>query len=192
MCKFWIFVSLVLVLYSCGPDLRKLESLKDPKISLKPDQNMLVMEITGDPTGQAKAVGKLFQTYYKLNFKGKSMAVAPRARWPKPFNTPRDQWAGYWGLPVGDEVRDLPPGSPSNARIEKWTYGKTAEILYIGPYSGELPAIGRLHKFIEDSGYQIVTPHEEEYIVGPGMFGPGNPEKYYTVIRYAVRPATNR
>src|SRR5208283_641814 len=88
------------VLSSCGPDIKSLETLKEPKISGKPFQKMLVMEIHGDPNAQTKEVGKLFQVYFKLQFKGKKM-TAPRARWPKSFDTPRNEWVGYWAMPVG-------------------------------------------------------------------------------------------
>jgi hypothetical protein len=185
-----LFAVLAIFLASCGPDLKNLETLKIPKISGKPSQKMLVMETRGDPS-RTKDVGKLFQIYFKLQFKGKSME-APRARWPKPFDTPRSEWVGYWALPVGEEVTDLPAGTPTNIQLETWQYGQVAEILHIGPYSTEMPDIERLYQFISSSGYKIIPPHEEEYVVGPGMFGPGNPEKYYTIIRYRVEPATSR
>lgn len=182
-------VTAAFVLFACGPDVKKYEVLKDPKISVKPDQKMLVLEVSGDPNLQTKEVGKLFQVYFKLKFEGKKM-VAPRARWPKPFDTPRNEWVGLWAMPIGEEVKELPAGSPANMRIETWTYGETAEILHIGPYSTELPTVERLHQFIKDSGYVMDQPHEEEYIIGPGMFGAGNSKKYYTIIRYAVKPVS--
>ncbi len=176
-----------MLLCACGPDLKGYEGLKTPKISDKPSQKMLIMEVHGDPANQTKEVGKLFQVYFKLQFKGKSMS-APRARWPKPFDTPRNEWVGYWALPVGDEITSLPADTPANMRLQTWNYGKVAEILHIGPYSSEMPDIEKLHEFISNSGYVISAAHEEEYVVGPGMFGPGNTEKYYTIIRYEVKP----
>jgi effector-binding domain-containing protein len=64
-----------------------------------------------------------------------------------------------------------------------------AEILHIGPYDREEPDIARLTGFIKDNGYSIIGDHEEEYLKGPGMFSKGNPEKYYTIIRYRVKKA---
>src|SRR5271157_2957476 len=111
--KLLMLVSLAAVLFaSCGPDLKKFDALKTPAISDKPSQKMLVMEIQGDPANQTKEVGKLFQVYFKLQFKGKGMP-SPRARWPKPFDTPRSEWVGYWALPVGDEITALPADAPS-------------------------------------------------------------------------------
>lgn len=61
-----------------------------------------------------------------------------------------------------------------------------AEILHIGPYSAEVPTTERLQSYIKEKGYRVIGVHEEEYLKGPGMFGKGNPEKYYTIIRYRV------
>lgn len=62
-----------------------------------------------------------------------------------------------------------------------------AEILHVGPYTAEAPTISRLKKFIVESGFEVIGEHEEEYLKGPGMFFKGNPEKYYTIIRYRIR-----
>jgi hypothetical protein len=66
-----------------------------------------------------------------------------------------------------------------------------AEILHVGRYDDEGPTIRRLLEFIKASGYSVAGEHEEEYLKGPGMFGPGNPEKYLTIIRYPVRRAND-
>ena len=66
-------------------------------------------------------------------------------------------------------------------QIERWEYGTVAEILHLGPYSEEGPTIERLHKFIEESGYEIAGVHEEEYLTRPDA------KVQKTVIRYEVR-----
>jgi len=45
----------------------------------------------------------------------------------------------------------------------------------------------RLTDYIKQQGYATIGGHEEEYIVGPGMNGKGDPEKYVTIIRYRVK-----
>ena len=52
--------------------------------------------------------------------------------------------------------------------------------------SKETPTIEKLKKFIDNNGYKIIGAHEEEYLRGPGMFFKGNPNKYWTIIRYRV------
>lgn len=182
-------IVLMSYLMTRGPDLKPYLALLEPRLIEKPDQTMLVVEARGDPnlTG-AKAYNLLFKTYFKL-VKGQRAAV-PRARWPKPLETPASEWIGLYALP-------LPPGArlaqdPSipgfRVYVDEWKYGPTAEILHIGSYAEEAPAIERLRKFIQREGYRIAGPHEEEYLKGPGMFGKGDPNKYYTIIRYRVEP----
>ena len=134
--------------------------------------------------------GELFKTYWKLKKQVEGLEnAAPLARWPLGLDTPKDKWVGIYGLPVPDEVEKLPEsdGEGPEVRLEHWEYGETAEILHVGSYSDETPTIERLHKFIEEQGYAIAGPHEEEYIKGPGMFFKGNPDKYKTIIRYQVK-----
>lgn len=190
-----IMVVIALVLgyfFIKGPDLSKYEYLKEPQISKKDNQIMLVVEVKGDPNVVGgKAFGTLFQTFYKLKNNPKSIHVAPRARWPISPDTPKNSWVGRYGLPVSETAQfpdDFKPGDPNlKIELQNWEYGEVAEILHIGPYSEETPTINRLHQFIREKGYEITGEHEEEYIKGPGMFGKGNPNQYYTIIRLRVK-----
>jgi hypothetical protein len=180
------------LVFNKGPDLSKYEALKSPRISQKADQRMLQVEATGDPN-TTKAFGLLFQTYYK-NVKARGM-VAPLARWPKPLETPKAEWVGLYGLPVPETLDKLAESQaqPGLAvTLTTWPYGEVAEILHIGPYTSEAPTVDRLKAFIAASGYEIAGPHEEEYLRGPGMFGKGNPDTYYTIIRYQVKKAVTK
>jgi hypothetical protein len=71
--------------------------------------------------------------------------------------------------------------------LATWEYGEVAEILHLGPYSREEPALKRLREFIREQGYVTLGGHEEEYIVGPSQGGKGDSEQYVTIIRYRVR-----
>jgi hypothetical protein len=164
-------------------DLSDYESLKDPRITTKPNQKMLVVESRGDPAEAAgPAFSKLFGSFFKIP--GVRMAP-PRARWLNPPTDPREDWVGLYALPLPESVSELPAGM-EGVRIETWEYGDVAEILHIGPYSEEEPTIERLHQFISTQGYEIAGPHEEEYLRAAGM---GNipPEEYQTIIRYQLR-----
>jgi hypothetical protein len=164
-------------------DLRSYESLKNPQIRHDvPPRKMLVVEAKGDPnTVGQKAFSLLFRVFFSIQ--GVRLAP-PRARWLTPLSAPKEDWIGLYGLPLPTQIAELPPGS-DDARIEVWTYGDIAEILHIGPYSEETPTVERLVRFIDDRGYEIVGPHEEEYIKGPGMAA--NPADYWTIIRYQVK-----
>ena len=152
---------------------------------------MLVVEAKGNPqTSGAKAMKLLYKTYYSLKGVPKSFKmVAPRARWPIAFDTPKDQWIGLFAIPVPDKIKNLPViKNPDNLKmyIAKWQYGSVAEILHSGPYNNETPTVQRLTDYIYQQGYRVIGEHEEEYIKGPGLFGSRNPEKHLRIIRYRV------
>ncbi|MDQ7797445.1 MAG: hypothetical protein RDU76_00695 [Candidatus Edwardsbacteria bacterium] len=171
-----------------GPDLSQYQHLMDPQISQKPSQKMLVVEAKGDPNiVGSKAFALLFKAYFKT-VKGGRMQI-PRARWPQDLGTGLDEWVGQYALPVPEPTDKLPdiriePGFKIS--LAEWEYGMVAEILHIGPYSKETPTVDKLKKYAHDNGYYITGLHEEEYLKGPGMFGPGDPGKYQTIIRYRV------
>ena len=161
------------------------DSLKAPRLATKPDQKMLVVEAKGDPnTAGGAAFGLLFKTFFSLP--GVQMAP-PRVRWTSPdfAKADKSEWVGFYALPLPESVAGLPAGL-QGVKIEVWKYGEVAEILHLGPYDKETPAIEALHKFIADQGCEIAGMHEEEYLVGPGM-GNTPPESYRTIIRYQVR-----
>ncbi len=181
-----------LTLFSCTRDLSEYDILLDPRISTKPDQKMITVELKGDPTEvSGDAIGALYKTFFGLRkeYKDLNMKVAPVARWPVSEEVPRDQWVGIFGLPIPDEISELPSKEIEDIEVEirSWDYGEVAEILHVGPYSEEEPTVKRLKDFISASGYKIVGNHEEEYLQGPGMLFKVKPEKYKTVIRYNVK-----
>ena len=175
-----------------GPDLSQFEHLKEPQITTKADQKVIVVEATGSPDEiGGKAFGLLLKLYFKTKGAPKGpKQSAPRARWPISPDTPQSEWIGRYAMPVPDEVTTLPEyEAEAELKVEltTWEYGEVAEILHIGPYDKEDQTIAKLMTFIEQQGYKIIGEHEEEYLKGPGMFFKGNPEKYYTIIRYRVR-----
>jgi hypothetical protein len=177
-------------LFPKGPDLSKYEFLREPRITNLPAQKMLEVRVTGDPNVAGKdGFGQLFKTFFQLKRTTSGLdMVPPRARWPKPFNTPKNEWLGIYGMPIPASIITLPEQEgPVKATIATWEYGDVAEILHIGPYTDEPPTVQRLYKFIEQQGYTVIGEHEEEYLKGPGLFSQGDPKKYYTIIRYRVK-----
>ena len=176
--------------FSQGADLTQYELLKSPRITNMTTQKMIVVTAQGDPNRVAKdAFGLLFKTYYKIPGVSKKMKQAPRARWTGDAKD-KSSWTGYYGLPVPADIAALPEqdgASGMKAELATWEYGDVAEILHIGPYGEETPTIEKLHEFIRQHGYEIIGPHEEEYVKGPGMFFKGDPKNYYTIIRYRIR-----
>ena len=175
-----------------GPDASQFEHLKEPKISTKKNQKMLVIEAKGDPNViGGKAFGLLFQLYYSMQETPKGpMQAAPRARWPLLQDAPKSEWIGLYALPVPETIIELPKYEAQEglkASLITWEYGEVAEILHIGPYDREEPTMKRLIEFVNKQGYVIGGDHEEEYVKGPTIYGKGDPEKYLTIIRYRVK-----
>ena len=175
-----------------GPKLKDFEYLRNPRIVEKPSQNMLIVELKGDPAlAGKKAFTKLFNVYFNVMRGVKSYTFqGPRARWPKDFNTPKEEWVGVYGFPLPEFINALPPQDPNDpvqVKLRTWKYGYVAEILHVGPYGEEAPTVEKLRAFITDNGYEIAGDHEEEYLKGPGMILRGNPKKYFTILRYEIK-----
>jgi hypothetical protein len=175
-------------IYFSGPTAEEFASLREPRLTRMDDAKVIQIEISGDPNKVGQDVfGALFSGYYRLSNIDRRKLVAPRARWPKGLETAKQDWIGRYALPVPADVGELPAGVDRRLSIATWHYGDVAEILHVGPYSAEQPTIARLHQFIAAQGLEIVGDHEEEYIMGPKIFGLGSPSRYLTIIRYPVR-----
>jgi hypothetical protein len=82
------------------------------------------------------------------------------------------------------EKKGLP--AAANVRLERFTEGRAAQILHVGPYSTEGPTIARLHAFIDDQGLTFdgrVQKHHEIYLGDPRRAAP---ERLRTIIRQPV------
>lgn len=80
--------------------------------------------------------------------------------------------------------KDLP--ALDKVRLERWTEGLCAQVLHVGPYATEGPAIAALHEFIGDQGLLRAGKHHEIYLGDPRRSAP---EKLRTVIRQPVERA---
>ncbi len=148
----------------------------EPALLELPPQTMAVVRSVGDPNEVGEHVFKsLYGAVYGLKFALKKVGVEykvgpPRARWfggADWRDVPREQWGAAWGIPVPDgtapdSLRQTDPSYPVS--VEIWDYGQVAQVLHLGAYADEEPAIERLHAFIAEQGLRIVGPHEEEYL----------------------------
>jgi len=66
------------------------------------------------------------------------------------------------------------------ARFESYEEGKSAQIMYTGPFSEEGPTVEKIHAFINENGAQIRGKHHEIYLSDLRRVAP---EKMRTVIR---------
>jgi len=72
------------------------------------------------------------------------------------------------------------PPALSRIRYKSYHEGLSAQIMHIGPYSGEGPTIERLHSFIKEKGHNLRGKHHEIYLSDPRRTAP---EKIKTIIR---------
>ena len=163
-------------------------SKKEPQILEIPPQKMAVVYSKGTPDKVfPELMPALYGSVYTLKFDLKKKGLTTfkvsglRTRYPDAHLVPRDKWTHIIGLPIPEDTTSLPQKVAGEVMIETWEHGSVAQILHIGAYDQEQPTVERLHKFIEDSGYEIAGVHEEEYITTPDA------KVVKTIIRYPVK-----
>jgi hypothetical protein len=80
-------------------------------------------------------------------------------------------------------ARKHPSASLDRVRLERFTEGRCAQILHIGPYSAEGPTVAELHAFIAAEGCALSGKHHEIYLGDPRRAAP---EKLRTIVRQPV------
>jgi hypothetical protein len=80
-------------------------------------------------------------------------------------------------------ARKRPLPALSRVRLERLAEGQVAQILHVGPYDAEGPAITRLFAFIAAAGRTPRGRHHEIYLNDPRRVGPA---KTRTIIRQPV------
>jgi len=166
---------------------RKLKT--DPVILEMPSQTMAVVMGRGSPSRVfPEVLPALYGSVYALKFDLKNRGLesfkvtAPRARYPDLDLRPKEDWLIVAGIPVPDDTDRLPQKKPGiEVKVQRWEYGTVAQVLHLGPYDHEQGSVERLKEFVEASGYEIVGPHEEEYLSRPDA------RTIKTVVRYRVK-----
>ena len=161
----------------------------EPQILEMPPQKMAVVHGKGAPDKVfSELMPALYSSVYTLKFDLKKKGLPTfkvsglRARYPNAHLVPVEEWTHIIGLPIPEDTTSLPQKVPNiEVKIEQWEYGTVAQILHLGAYDQERPTVERLHKFIEDNGYQIAGIHEEEYLTTPDA------KVVKTIIRYVVK-----
>ncbi len=164
-------------------------SKTDPQILEMPAQKMAVITGKGTPEKVfSEFMPALYGSVYTLKFGLKKKGLPTfkvsglRTRYPDAHLVPKEEWTHIIGLPIPEDTTSLPQKVPNiEVKIETWEYGTVAQVLHLGAYDQEGPTIERLHKFIEENGYEIAGMHEEEYLTTPDA------KVIKTIIRYEVR-----
>ncbi len=154
-----------------------------------PPQKMAVVSARGVPARVfPKLMPALYGSVFTLKFALKKRGLPTfkisglRASYPDVLLVPKEKWTNIIALPIPLDTVSLPQKvADVEVKVETWQYGTVAQILHLGAYDQEGPTVERLHKFIEDSGYEITGGHEEEYLSRPDA------KVVRTIIRYVVR-----
>ena len=178
-----------------------------------PEMSFLMADGHGDPNvapEYQEAVEALYATAYRLKFTSKKVLsrdyVVPPLEglwWAEDmevFTTRREKSAWDWTMMIMqpewitqqmfeeavqhvEKAKGLP--ALSSLRLETYHEGLAVQILHIGPYDDEGPALHLMHhEFIPQNGYEIRGKHHEIYLSDVRRVAP---EKLKTVLRQPVR-----
>jgi hypothetical protein len=189
------------------PNLYK-PSKKEISVVDVPDMHFLMIDGKGDPNTSeeyAQALAALYTLAYTIKFQIKKSkkpvdyAVMPLEGlwWVDDMSlfSDKDKSAWKWTAMIVqpdfvthdlvEEQRAVAAkkkNPPSLPRIRFGVYheGRAAQILYIGPYNAEGPAIARIHEHIRLAGGDRRGKHHEIYLRDPRKTAP---EKLQTIIR---------
>ncbi|MFQ6015244.1 MAG: GyrI-like domain-containing protein [Anaerolineae bacterium] len=160
-----------------------------PRIKTIPACTVAVVEGVGNPTTEVpKLTPALFKAVYgskKLHGKSFKPQGKMRGRYFYHPDAPDEEKHFKLALPIPHGTTELVQVLPEVAevKVEVWPEETVAEIIHTGPYSSEAETLKILYEFIEKKGYEIVGPHEEEYLSGIKTLE----ERRRTILRYAVR-----
>ncbi len=176
-----------------------------------PTLNYLMVDGTGDPNSApayAEAVEALFTVAYTIKFmikKGSAaidygvmpleglwwaddmaaFTTADKAKWlwtmmimqPEPVTEPMVEAA------LAEVKKKKNPPGLARVRFEALSEGTCAQILHVGPFSAEGPAVAAVHAYIDARG-QRMGKHHEIYL---SDIRKADPAKWKTVIRQPMR-----
>jgi hypothetical protein len=186
-------------------------SAKEVTIVEVPKMNFLMIDGLGDPNTSQEykdAVEALFSLSYTLKFMTKKTQAVDYAVMPleglwwvddmsKFSAKDKDAWKWTSMIMQPEQVTEdsvakaieelkkkkkLP--ALSKIRFESFHEGKSAQIMYIGPFSDEGPAVQKIHEFIRQHEGTLVGKHHEIYLSDPRKI---SPEKMKTILRQPMK-----
>ena len=189
-------------------------SKKEVSVVDVPPLNYLMIDGKGDPNTSPDyqaALEALYGTAYTLKFHLKKLGLEPdftvmslEGLWwmegPGGFDVnDKDNW--LWTSMIvqpphvthehietaKEQLRDKKdPPALSKLRFETYHEGPSAQIIHIGPYDEEGPAVEQIRSFIRESGRRPHRKHHEIYLSDPRRTAP---EKLKTIIRQPMTEA---
>jgi hypothetical protein len=108
-----------------------------------------------------------------------------RWRWQAMIMQPDPIDAGVVAEALAQARAKKPGPGLERLRYQRWAEGRCAQLLHVGPYADEGPAIARLHQAIAAAGYRPRGRHHEVYLGDPRRSAPG---RLRTILRQPVEP----
>lgn len=178
-----------------------------------PEQQFIAIDGAGDPNTSdeyARAVEALYAVAYPLKFaskqRGRDYVVAPlEGQWwadDLAVFTTRDKHSWQWRMLISqpdwittdmiDDAKDTAIAKKKLDTIADIRHlslheGTSAQVLHIGPYDDEAPALARLHdEWLPANQLREAGHHHEIYLSDPRRT---DPAKLRTILRQPVRRA---
>ncbi|GGM87464.1 GyrI-like domain-containing protein [Dactylosporangium sucinum] len=177
-------------------DLRKLHrplytAGAEPGFVDVPPLPFLMVDGAGDPSGDGyrDAVERLYRAAYRvrgvLKAAGVVHTVPPlQGLWTGVGDGRGDRAGWRWTM-----LLQLPAEATAQmqdvdgVRVETFAEGPSVQVLHVGPYAEETPAIERLLAFAARHERAVTGVHHEIYLSDPRRTAP---ERLRTIIRYGV------
>ncbi len=193
-------------------ELKQLYSAKvgKPVVIKVPKMNFLMIDGKGDPNTSQEymdAIQALYPVAYTIKFMckkelEKDFGVMPLEGlwWTEDMHnfSTKDKsdwlWTAMIMQPdiVSKEVYDRAvkqvaekkkPNALSKLRLEAYDEGRSAQVMYIGPYDEEGPTILDLHNFIKEQGGKLDNSNKHHHEIYLGDPRRTDPSKLKTIIR---------
>lgn len=146
--------------------------------------------------GQAPGLAPLEALWWVEDPEQQKLVEAIAAGTATAGGTDRDLWhwralisqppgvdADVAGRAIAQVRAKRPTAALDRLRLMSWAEGRCAQLLHIGPYSGEAPSIVRLHSAIAAAGYRPSGHHHEIYLSDPRRTAP---ERLRTILRQPI------
>ncbi|HSP75773.1 MAG TPA: GyrI-like domain-containing protein [Cryobacterium sp.] len=176
-----------------------------------PAQRFIALDGAGDPNtapAYAEAVGALYAVAYGVKFAakralGRELVIAPleglwysddasvftagaKAEWKWTLLMSQPDWVtdAFIAEVIAAALAKKKLPALARVRVETLEEGLSAQLLHVGPYDDEAPALARLHgEFLASNGLRENGRHHEVYLGDPRRAAP---EKLKTVLRQPV------
>lgn len=192
-----------------GPD-DLYRAAREPEVVQVPDLAFAMIDGRGDPntaTDYKDAIEALYGLSYTLKFGlRKETGLTYRVgaleglwwsddmadftaqrksdyRWTMMIAQPEAVTTEWFARARADIARRKALPALESARFERYAEGLAAQVLYVGPYSGEGPTISRLHACIHELGGRFDGQRQKHHEIYLGDPRRTPPEKWRTIIR---------